>query len=150
MQRFSGGFGFFSTFVQAVLQFNVPLTLFGALKGDTIDVKKGGIFPIVHGVRTLALENGITQMNTYRRIDRLVELRKLDARLGRDLADALSVFVRLRLERQLDSPAGELAGDGNALAVKSLSRLGRDELKEAFTTVKQFKAMLTRHYHITR
>ena len=30
-------------------------------EGDALDLKKGGIFPIVHGVRALALEHGLIE-----------------------------------------------------------------------------------------
>ena len=33
-----------------------------------LDVKKAGIFPIVHGTRVLAMEAGITDSNTFDRL----------------------------------------------------------------------------------
>ncbi|WP_213952534.1 putative nucleotidyltransferase substrate binding domain-containing protein, partial [Escherichia coli] len=40
----------------AALQFDTPLTFLGQLKTQDarLDLKRGGIFPIVHGIRTLA------------------------------------------------------------------------------------------------
>ena len=48
-------------FARAVDAFPTPIGLFNNLvthkdHGDALDLKKGGIFPIVHGVRALALE----------------------------------------------------------------------------------------------
>ena len=43
-------------------------------EGDALDLKKGGIFPIVHGVRALSLEKGLTETGTAARIARLSEL----------------------------------------------------------------------------
>ncbi|WP_368731259.1 putative nucleotidyltransferase substrate binding domain-containing protein, partial [Burkholderia mallei] len=38
-----------------------------------IDLKKAGIFPIVHGTRALALEFGITETSTKARLNALVK-----------------------------------------------------------------------------
>ena len=45
-------------------RFPTPIGFFNNLvtskaEGDALDLKKGGIFPIVHGVRALALEKGL-------------------------------------------------------------------------------------------
>ncbi|GAM55337.1 signal-transduction protein [Vibrio ishigakensis] len=71
--KLQGNMLLLSDFVRPALQFGVPLTLFGNVKSNKegIDIKKGGIFPIVHGVRTLALENGIVERNTFERIAEL-------------------------------------------------------------------------------
>ena len=51
-------------FARAVDAFATPIGLFNNLvtsegKGDALDLKKGGIFPIVHGIRSLAIEHGL-------------------------------------------------------------------------------------------
>ena len=46
---------------------------------DEIDIKKAGTFPIVHGVRTLALDRGIVATPTAGRIEALVEAGALRA-----------------------------------------------------------------------
>ncbi|NMU24200.1 cyclic nucleotide-binding protein, partial [Vibrio parahaemolyticus] len=62
-----------SDFTRPALQFSVPLTLFGNVKSakDGLDIKRGGIFPIVHGIRTLSLEYAIEEKNTFERIEAL-------------------------------------------------------------------------------
>ena len=35
---------------------------------DELDIKKGGVFPIVHGIRALSLEKSINKTNTVDRI----------------------------------------------------------------------------------
>ena len=49
-----------------------------------------GIFPIVHGVRTLALEQRILVTNTFKRIEALIEAGLLRELEGKELAEALS------------------------------------------------------------
>ena len=56
-------------FARAIDAFPTPIGFFNNLvtskaDGDAVDLKKGGIFPIVHGVRALALEKGLTETNT--------------------------------------------------------------------------------------
>src|SRR5262249_11396465 len=41
---------------------------------DTIDIKKTGTFPIVHGIRTLSIEHGVMPTSTVRRVEALVAL----------------------------------------------------------------------------
>ena len=69
---------FLARFARAIEAFEPPIGLFNNLKlaegdGDALDVKKGGIFPIVHGVRSLAIEHGLEETNTFERLDRLAE-----------------------------------------------------------------------------
>ena len=75
-------------FARAVDAFPTPIGLFNNLvtskaEGDALDLKKGGIFPIVHGVRALALEKGLIETGTAARIARLAELGDVRARSSR-------------------------------------------------------------------
>ncbi|XLM19668.1 cyclic nucleotide-binding/CBS domain-containing protein, partial [Chromobacterium piscinae] len=57
--------GFYARFARAIDQFDTPLGPFSRLRTrerdgrELLDLKKGGIFPLVHGLRALALENGV-------------------------------------------------------------------------------------------
>lgn len=135
-----------NTFVRPCLAFRVPLTLFGSLKTDKegLDVKKGGIFPLVHGVRTLALENGIVPSNTFERLDALAQCNALDSETASNLTEALKLFVKIRLRQQLDSDASS----GNLLDVSRLPRTERDLLRDCLSVVKKFKERLASHYQV--
>ncbi len=56
-----GGERWLADIAAAALQFDTPLTFLGQLKTQDarLDLKRGGIFPIVHGIRTLALREGL-------------------------------------------------------------------------------------------
>lgn len=135
-----------NTFVRPCLAFRVPLTFFGGLKANKegLDVKKGGIFPLVHGVRTLALENGLTETNTFERLDALARCKALDQETANNLSEALKLFVKVRLKQQLDSDAST----GNLLDVAQLSRTERDLLRDCLGVVKKFKERLASHYQV--
>lgn len=140
-----------SHFARAALRFSTPLTLFGSLKKPQhgIDIKKGAIFPIVHGVRTLALERRIRATSTLERLDALAEEGRLEERFAEDLGEALSLFTELRLKQQLARLEGQDDGrDPNRVVVQQLSSLERDLLREALHMVKDFKQRLTHRFHL--
>ncbi|MDD1783829.1 DUF294 nucleotidyltransferase-like domain-containing protein [Enterovibrio sp. ZSDZ35] len=142
----SGNMLALNTFVRPCLAFRVPLTLFGSLKTDKegLDVKKGGIFPLVHGVRTLALENGLKETNTFDRLSALTRCNALDEETANNLAEALKLFVKTRLQQQLDSETH----DSNQLDVSRLPRSERDLLRDCLSVVKRFKERLAAHYQV--
>ena len=139
-----------SYFARTALRFSTPLTLFGSLKKPQhgIDIKKGGIFPIVHGVRTMALERRILVTSTLARLDALVEDGRLKRRFADDLAEALALFTELRLKQQLDEEASNGRKRSDRVVVQELSSLERDLLREALHIVKDFKQRLSHRYHL--
>ncbi|RTR01160.1 DUF294 nucleotidyltransferase-like domain-containing protein [Halomonas nitroreducens] len=141
-----------SYFARPALHFSTPLTLFGSLKKPQhgIDIKKGGIFPIVHGVRVMALERRIAVTSTLDRLDALVADGRLEARFAEDLGEALSLFTELRLKQQLARLDGEgkQGGEPDRVVVQELSSLERDLLREALHIVKDFKQRLSHHFHL--
>ncbi|GEK74255.1 MULTISPECIES: putative nucleotidyltransferase substrate binding domain-containing protein [Halomonas] len=142
-----------SYFARPVMRFSTPLTLFGSLKKPQhgIDIKKGGIFPIVHGVRVMALERGILATGTLDRLDALAADGRLEERFAEDLGEALSLFTQLRLEQQLarlEGDGGDESGEPDRVVVQSLSSLERDLLREALHIVKDFKQRISHRYHL--
>ena len=124
----------------AVLQFDTPLSFFGQLRQGEhgLDIKRGGIFPIVHGLRCLALRHGIAARNSFDRCDALVGSGALEAALGRDVSQTLAVLQRLRLDAQLTALDAGRAPD-NLLQAETLRRLDRELLRDALRVVKAFQ-----------
>ena len=114
-----------------------------------IDVKKGGIFPLVHGVRSLALHAGMEETNTFRRIRALVSRGAIAPSMGEDLESALETLMMLRLRQQLDAVAAGRKAD-NRIRMEGMSRLDREHLHRALTTVKSFQSSLARRLHLQR
>lgn len=146
LARLSNNMLTLNTFVRPALAFRVPLTLFGSLKSDKegLDIKKGGIFPIIHGVRTMALERHIGETNTFDRLERLRECNALEPDTVDNLSEALKLFIKLRLRQQLASGAPA----GNALNVGDLPPTERDLLRHGLNVVKKFKEWLAFHYQV--
>ncbi len=123
------------------------LLLIGEHDKETLDLKKAGIFPIVHGVRSLALAEHVPATGTQARIAALVAAGRLPADLGTDLVDSLHFLMGLKLKAGL----AELDAGGTVTgAVRSaaLSSLERDLLKDAMAVVKRFKTIVRHQFHL--
>lgn len=130
-------------FARAVEQFATPIGLFNTLVGGALDLKKGGIFPIVHGVRALALEQGLMETNTAARIAALAELGALDKGFARELTQSLYCLMTLKLDGALG-----LGAKGARVDPGALTGMDRDLLRDALRIVKQFKDMMRRHFNL--
>ncbi|MFQ2102520.1 putative nucleotidyltransferase substrate binding domain-containing protein [Aeromonas sanarellii] len=128
---------------RAAVAFHTPLTLFGRLEQDPegLDLKRGGLFPLMHGVRVLSLEAGVLETSTLGRIDALVAQGRLSSDYGANLAEAFRLFMRLRLRSQLQE------GDGR-VHVAGLGHTERDLLRHALHQVKKFQQWLTLHFRL--
>ena len=114
---------------------------------QTLDLKKGGIFPIVHGVRSLALAEHVQATGTQARIDALVEAGRLSSDFASDLADSLHLLMGLKLKGGLAEleTVGTVSG---GVRSDRLSSLERDLLKDALAVVKRFKAIVRNQFHL--
>lgn len=143
---------FFSHFAKASLEFDTPLTFFGNLKDKgELDVKKAGIFPIVHGIRAMALQFKILETNTFKRIEALVEIGQMKEEHGRELAEALALFIQTRLRQQvkrIDDASDGVDQTPNILELSSLDKMERDLLRDGMHIVKGFKKSLALRYHL--
>ncbi len=132
-------------FAAAVDAFGSPAGWWGRLLGrgdaEHINLKKAGLFPIVHGVRSLALAQGIHASSTAERLDALVAQQVLDATLAQELLESLHLLMRLRLQAGLDEWALQRPITGKVDPMR-LSSLERDLLKDTLAVVKRFKAVL--------
>jgi CBS domain-containing protein len=141
---------FLAHFARAVDAFETPIGLFNNLitsegTGDAIDLKKGGIFPIVHGVRSLALEQGLHETSTDKRISRLCDLGVLRGEFGRDLKQAFRFMLMLRLDGQLAASAGV---SGTLVRPAHLSSMERHLLRDALQVAKQFREIIRHHFKL--
>jgi CBS domain-containing protein len=112
-----------------------------------LDLKRLGVFPIVHGVRALALQHRMRAPGTAARLALLVEAGAIDATLARDLTDALHYIMTLRLTHQLQQrERGE--PPGNELRPSELGVLERDPLRDSLAIVKRFRQFLRQHFRL--
>ncbi|WP_404300488.1 DUF294 nucleotidyltransferase-like domain-containing protein [Alicycliphilus denitrificans] len=132
-------------FALAIDAFGGPAGWWGRLLGledvTLVNLKKAGIFPIVHGVRSLALARRINATGTAERIAALQAEGQLDAALGQELLQGLHFLMELRLQAGLDELELQRGVTGNVDPAK-LTSLQRDLLKDTLSVVKRFKALL--------
>lgn len=115
--------------------------------GQQLNLKKEGVFPLVHGVRSLALAHRVIETSTVERISALVAGGKLDAAMGTDLTDSLYFFMGLKLKEGLaELDTGKPVS--GAIDAGRLSSLDRDLLKDTLSVVKRFKTLLRHRFHL--
>ncbi|MBQ0959116.1 cyclic nucleotide-binding domain-containing protein [Ideonella sp. 4Y11] len=111
-----------------------------------LDLKKAGTFPLVHGVRALALAHRIPATGTVARIEALAADSRLPPDLATSLVDSLHFFMGLKLKTGLEAlERGERAG---GIPLNQLSSLDRDLLKDALGVVKRFRTMLHQRFRL--
>ena len=148
VEKVAGERVFLGRFAKAIEAFEPPIGLFNTLKtsegeGDALDLKKGGIFPIVHGVRSLAIEQGLEETNTFDRLAKLAELDLLKENFARDLARALDYLMTLRLDAQIDA-----AKSASLLKPATLTSMDRELLRDSFQVVKQLRELVRRRFNL--
>lgn len=151
-ERFEGRSDVLAHLAKSALSFETPLSLFsGFVLGraeheSEFDIKKGGIFAIVHGIRILALEHKIVLTNTTERIKELNNLGLFDKVFASELIEAYDTLLSIRLRFMLSLAPGH--EEENYVNPKLLTKPERDLLKDAFKIVNTFKKFLTYHFHL--
>jgi CBS domain-containing protein len=140
-------------FAKAIESFESPLGIFSNFVSsdkahkDEIDIKKGALFALIHGVRVLAIEYGIHKTNTTERIKALNDIGYMSKEDASDLLETLEVINTLRLHSQLEKLETGKEID-NYICLTTLGKLERDTLKEALKTVERFKKIVGYHFHL--
>lgn len=152
-EKISDNKAFLSWFALPTLNFKTPLNFLGGFeteKGEhkgEIDIKKGGIFPIIHGVRSLSVEYKIKETNTFSRIKELVNQGLFNKDFGRELIESLEFMLNLRLKERLKKLEMKKQPD-DYVNINNLSNHEKDLLKESFKVVNRFKDFITNHYKL--
>jgi CBS domain-containing protein len=121
--------------------------LLGGPAEAPVDIKKAGLFPLVHGVRSLAFEAGLRETGTAARAQGLVAIGRLDPALGAEVVESLHFFMGVRLAAGLAEMARGQPVSGR-VDPAALSSLERDLLKDTLAVVKRFRQMLRMHFRL--
>lgn len=141
---------FMAYFAKATLTFDTPNIVTNIMsKTHFIDIKKTAVFPIVQGIRSLALREKIRETTTIKRIKILVDKKILEKEKSAELLEAFEVVNTLRLKTQL-----EYIHDGkkvtNEINTHILSKIERDLLKESFKIINEFKKFISYTFKIDK
>lgn len=144
--------GYYARFVAAIGQFDsgnwwsrLP-GLSGRIAAQ-IDLKKRGLFPLVHGVRALALQYRIEKTATTERLAGLEAGGHIDTPLARDLTDALHFLMGLKLASNLRQMAVGRTPD-TMVRLDELGTLEKQALKDSLAIVRRFRQWLGLHFRL--
>ncbi len=131
---------FLAYMAQAANAFAPPLGFFNRIRSEDgyIDLKKGGIAPIVGLARALALAAGSRERSTLERLQAAVQGGKLSSEGADNLAGAFQFFLHVRLRRQLATVQGGATPD-NRIGLKELTAREQRLLKDAFVMVRELQ-----------
>ncbi|MDN5093242.1 DUF294 nucleotidyltransferase-like domain-containing protein [Aliarcobacter butzleri] len=133
---------FMAYFAKSTLAFDTPTTFSSFMaKDDLINIKKAAIFPIVQGIRSLALKEKIKETTTIKRIKILEARNILEKTKAAELIEAFEIASTLRLKNQLDCIQEGVALT-NEINTNDLGKIERDLLKESFKIVVEFKKFI--------
>ena len=130
-QRFEPPIGFFRDFVLAD----------SGEHANTLDIKAGGIAPIVQIARLLTLSKGGSELNTHGRLKSAAVAGALSEEKAADLADAFEFINYVRLRHQVRQLKDGESPD-NHVPPATLSSFERRHLREAFTIIRSMQKAL--------
>jgi CBS domain-containing protein len=120
-----------------------PFSLSG--RHAPVDLKRAAVYPLVLGVKALALEAGVPETGTMARIGALSRLGRIGEDSAARLTRAFACVQALRLRRQAQAAAAGGQPD-NRLDPASLTPPDREELRRVFRAVADFTTMLEHHF----
>ncbi|QKF81198.1 DUF294 nucleotidyltransferase-like domain-containing protein [Halarcobacter ebronensis] len=141
---------FMAYFAKATLTFDTPSTVANFMtKTYFIDIKKTGIFPIVQGIRSLALREKIRETTTVKRIKILNQKKVLENQMANELLEAFEVLNTLRLKSHLHQ-LQDKKKINNEIDTHALGKIERDLLKDSFKIVISFKKFIIYTFRIEK
>lgn len=114
-----------------------------------MDMKKRGVVPVIDLARLYALADGVSQVNTWERLNALAEHGGMTKSSVDDLRDAFEFISMVRLQHQATQIERGQAPD-NYVPPEQLSALERRHLKDAFEVVSALQDAMTIRYHADR
>ncbi|NQY19902.1 MAG: cyclic nucleotide-binding domain-containing protein [Campylobacteraceae bacterium] len=146
---------FYMHFAKVIMDFSVPLGFFDGFVLDNknekhsneIDIKKGGIFILVQGIRTLSLEHKLFKTNTIKRIKALEKLGVLENEFSKELIEAFNFLSTIKLQSGLDK-LDQRKHINNYINPKDLNTMQKDLLKDSFKIVNKLKKKLELYYKL--
>ncbi len=144
---------FYRYFAKVINNFNVPLGFFDGFvyekdeHKNEINLKKGGIFIVVHGIRSLSLEHKISQTNTIERIKELQKLHVFEKEFSNELIMAFNFLQNLKLKSQINK-LNLKKSINNYINPNNLTLMQKDLLKDSFKIVNNLKKQISYRFKL--
>lgn len=132
---------FLAHLAAAALEFRPPLGFFRRIKQDEagkVDLKPGGVAPVVSLARVYALEAGARTRSTFERLEAAAEAGTLSWEGAETLAETYRFLLQLRLREQL-AAVNQGASPTNSIHLSALSPLEHRHLKDAFMAIREMQ-----------
>lgn len=113
---------------------------------NTLNVKHRGIVPIVDIARVIALDKGISAINTEERLNAALQCKALSKEMHDNLIDAMEFIGSLRIRHQAQQIRAGLSAD-NYLPTDELSGLEKSHLKDSFSIIKTMQQFFESRFH---
>lgn len=135
---------FLRLLAEQTAQLHPAVGFFGGLKTDAqhrIDLKLGGLLPLVSAARLMALRHGIAHTGTAARLQAVCAAGMVSERDLDILLKAHALLLRLVLSQQIADIAGGRQ-PGNRVDADSLTRPDRDALRDALKSLELLPDMV--------
>lgn len=151
LHRASGEQVFLAQLARNAIGFEPPLGAFRTIKLEDggVDLKKGGLQPIVALARLLALAAGSDARPTLARLTAAADAGTLSREGAANLAEAFRFLLRLRLDDQLRARRESRPLDA-VTSLDRLSALERQHLKAVFLAVRETQSAIRLRYATER
>ena len=139
---------FLGYLVRAAQEFHPPLGFFNRIRTEDgfVDLKQGGIAPVVGLARACSLAAGSRERSTLERLTAAAEGGTMSREGANNLAEMFQFLLALRLRQQLaDVRAGRQPS--NKVRFPDLSAIERRHLKEAFVIIRQMQDGIGSAFH---
>jgi CBS domain-containing protein len=138
---------FLAQLARAATEFKPPLGFFRRIRAEDgqVDLKKGGIAPIVSLARVYGLEGKIRARSTVDRLEGALAAGKLSEIGAGNLIETYRFLQELRLREQLaDIKAGRTPE--NKVRLQSLTALENKHLKDAFLAIREMQEAASQQF----
>lgn len=142
---------FLAHLARAAVGQDPPLGLLRHIREEEggVDLKKGGLLPIVSLARLYGLEAGSQSRSTLDRLEAAARAGSLSREGASTLEEAFRFLQRLRLRGQLQA-LREGKTPGNKVPLEDLSPLERIHLKEVFLAVREMQSAVALRFNTDR
>ena len=138
---------FLARLARAAMRFRPPLGFFRRILAEDgfVDLKAGGIAPIVSMARVYAIEAQTRARSTLERLEDAAEKGTLSRNGAETLSETYRFLLKLRLRDQLEAVQRSETPD-NKIRLQSLSPRENHHLKDAFLAIREMQESLSQRF----
>ncbi len=129
--------------------FRPPLGLFRRIRAEdgAVDIKTGGLAPIVAMARVYGLQVRTRQRPTRERLEAAIAGGAVSSELGETLIETYRFLLQLRLKQQLAAVRAGGRPD-NRIVLDRLTPVEQRHLKDGFQAIRELQDAATQRFHI--